>query len=182
MGKVVNIKEFLNIVKNLKKSGRIRRFFNYVVLHHTSSPSYKDWQQHPEPSYWFNAINEAHKQRGWKCIGYHVLIMPNGAIVLGRHPNETGAHVKGHNSYTVGVACLGNFNKGCDVMKWQQLRAMQHVVTALIYLCQGAPSTSCLLFHRDLASTDCPGTAMDITYIRRHLIAPLIGEIGRLLA
>lgn len=40
-------------------------------------------------------------------IGYHYVIYTNGAIVAGRAEEEIGAHVKGHNSDSLGVCLIG---------------------------------------------------------------------------
>ncbi len=69
-------------------------------------------------------IDRWHKERGWAGIGYHFLItncfetskqwerkQPNpktdGVVHPGRSLNNTGAHAKGHNWHSVGVAIVG---------------------------------------------------------------------------
>ena len=42
-------------------------------------------------------IDEWHKARGWRSIGYHYVIGLDGMIEYGRPITETGAHVKNHN-------------------------------------------------------------------------------------
>ena len=48
--------------------------------------------------------------RGWAEIGYHFLIGETGAIYEGRALQVRGTHVEEHNTGTVGVCLIGDFN------------------------------------------------------------------------
>ena len=63
-------------------------------------------------------VDEWHRGYGWKCIGYHYVILNgvrsaggeylqwvDGVIEKGRPESEIGAHVKGHNGTSLGI-CL----------------------------------------------------------------------------
>ena len=52
-------------------------------------------------------IDEWHKARGWRGIGYHYVIGLDGMIEYGRPITETGAHVKGHNKGSIGICYIG---------------------------------------------------------------------------
>jgi N-acetylmuramoyl-L-alanine amidase len=52
-------------------------------------------------------IEEWHKARGFKKIGYHFVIHKDGSVSTGRGVNEQGAHCVGHNSNTIGVCLTG---------------------------------------------------------------------------
>lgn len=45
--------------------------------------------------------------RGWRDIGYHLLIDRDGATAQGRDYSATGAHVRGHNTGTIGICLIG---------------------------------------------------------------------------
>ena len=47
------------------------------------------------------------QDNGWSDIGYHFLIDRDGTVATGRPIERTGAHVKGHNTGTVGVSLFG---------------------------------------------------------------------------
>lgn len=47
-------------------------------------------------------------KRGWSDIGYHYFIETDGSIKAGRPESRVGAHVRGHNLYTLGVCVAGN--------------------------------------------------------------------------
>ncbi|UWZ99309.1 N-acetylmuramoyl-L-alanine amidase [Vibrio splendidus] len=55
-------------------------------------------------------IRQWHKKRGWRDVGYHLVIRRNGEIELGRPLSQTGAHVKGHNKGNIGVCLVGGCN------------------------------------------------------------------------
>ncbi len=42
-----------------------------------------------------------------RSIGYHYVIARNGGLFTGRHPDEDGAHVGGHNRNSLGVCLIG---------------------------------------------------------------------------
>lgn len=48
-----------------------------------------------------------HQAKGWRTIGYHYIIQPDGKREIGRPLEEAGAHVQGHNADTVGICMLG---------------------------------------------------------------------------
>jgi len=56
-------------------------------------------------------IDRMHRQRGFKCIGYHYVIRRNGKIELGRPQNQIGAHVENWNSVSVGVCMVGGVSE-----------------------------------------------------------------------
>lgn len=69
-------------------------------------------------------IDEWHKQRGFKRspvlakqfnphlqhLGYHYVIDTDGTVETGRMVGEIGAHVKGHNQYSVGICLVGGID------------------------------------------------------------------------
>lgn len=52
-------------------------------------------------------IERDHKARGFRTIGYHYIVEPDGAIIVGRPEEQVGAHVEGHNAHTLGVCLIG---------------------------------------------------------------------------
>lgn len=54
-----------------------------------------------------SVIREWHLARGWKDIGYHMVIQPDGEIQNGRSLKEQGAHVEGENENNLGICLVG---------------------------------------------------------------------------
>lgn len=53
------------------------------------------------------ALEAEHKARGFRTIGYHWIIEPDGTLVAGRPESEIGAHVEGFNKNTIGICMIG---------------------------------------------------------------------------
>lgn len=74
-----------------------------VVLHTSATPG--DWYKGKSVEEMVEAIRSWHRDRGWRDIGYHRVIAPDGSIGIGRSLYEVGAHVKERNRGTIGI-CL----------------------------------------------------------------------------
>jgi N-acetylmuramoyl-L-alanine amidase len=79
-------------------------------------------------------IDKWHRDRGWSEIGYHYVLYTDGTIATGRDIRKKGAHVKGHNHDSVGVAYVGGLDNNLvpqDTMTMQQEMAFLHLVNSL---------------------------------------------------
>lgn len=126
---------------------RSKRDINEIIVHCTAtgegSPVSVD------------KIRRWHKLRGWRDIGYHFVIHLNGSISAGRHVDEVGAHVKGHNSNSIGVVYVGGLD---DEGEPKDTRTpMQD--TALVYLLKllkhQYPEAT-IHGHNEFANKACP--------------------------
>ncbi|QBE66855.1 N-acetylmuramoyl-L-alanine amidase [Pseudoduganella lutea] len=61
-------------------------------------------------------IDRMHRQRGFKCIGYHFVIRRDGRVEEGRPVDQIGAHVENWNSVSVGICMVGGVSEK-DVTK-----------------------------------------------------------------
>lgn len=75
-----------------------------------------------------------------KSIGYHLVIDADGTVEPGRHRDERGAHVAGHNLNSIGICCVGT-----DKFTAAQWRALK---TQAEQLLERYPHAR-LLGHRD---------------------------------
>ncbi len=78
------------------------RQINRIIIHCTATP---EGRHHTVAD-----VRKWHIAQGWKDIGYHFLIQLDGQVSEGRPIEQVGAHVKGHNSDSIGVVYVG----GCD--------------------------------------------------------------------
>lgn len=91
-----------------------------------------------------------HLARGFKDIGYHVVIRRTGVIELGRPIPAIGAHVEGRNQDTVGVCLVGGLDDtGKAVMnftpsQWAALAITRRFLSAVYPAAEW-------LGHRDLS-------------------------------
>lgn len=113
-------------------------------------------------------IDRWHKQRGYDCIGYHFVIWRNGVIEKGRNIDQVGAHCKGHNTGTIGVAYIGGLNESRQSSD-TRTRAQKDALKALIKeLLHTYPTIRKISGHRDYCNTACPSFDAKAEY--QHLI------------
>jgi len=117
-------------------SHQFQRQIDTIVIHCSDSPNGRN--DHAAD------IDLWHRQRGWHrqdffrikkgfnsgltSIGYHFVININGQIETGRHPDEIGAHVAGHNSKSIGICMIGT-----DRFTPEQWSALDKLVQDLRY-------------------------------------------------
>lgn len=131
------------------------------VLHHSAGVQLKASATRKEEERVVREIQLAHMGQTWIDVGYHYLVAPSGRIYEGRPHWALGAHVLGHNTGTVGVCVLGNYETARPTKA-----ALAGAAKALRHL-PGADRP--LVGHRDLGPTACPGKNL----------YPKLGEIAR---
>jgi N-acetyl-anhydromuramyl-L-alanine amidase AmpD len=76
-----------------------------IVVHCTATRP--EWQSEQSTKAKVSEVKRWHKDRGWSDIGYHYLIDRDGTIADGRPVERAGAHAKGYNSNSIGIAIFG---------------------------------------------------------------------------
>lgn len=109
-------------------------------------------------------IDRWHRARGFEAIGYHYLIGRDGSVVEGRPLETTGAHVKGHNTGSVGICLVGGlWPDGRDSARGDSFGdhftpAQDGALRRLIASLQTTyPAITTVVGHNDLAPRGCPG-------------------------
>jgi len=86
------------------------RKIDKIHIHHSESPTIKDWEKHGS-EYIFNWIRNWHmKKRNFVDIGYHFVVMPDGNIWEGRPISVKPASIENHNSGAISLCFIGNFD------------------------------------------------------------------------
>ena len=80
------------------------RRIDYLVLHCSAT---REGQELPP-----EALERAHRLRGFNGTGYHYYIRRDGTTVGTRPLKLVGAHVKGYNKYSIGICYEGG--AGCS--------------------------------------------------------------------
>jgi len=87
-----------------------------VFIHHTNQPNDYDCSDVPRK---LRMLEADHIRRGWDDLGYNFVIDRCGTIYEGRSGGLSrsveGAHTKGFNSHSLGIAALGTFEEGQKV-------------------------------------------------------------------
>ena len=101
-------------------------------------------------------IEKWHKDRKFKCIGYHYVIRRNGEIEPGRPEWMIGAHCLHHNAHSIGVCYEGGLDirgQPADTRTAEQKAAMRWLLRQL----RKKYPHALIVGHHDLDPTkDCP--------------------------
>ncbi|XP_075956659.1 peptidoglycan recognition protein 5 [Anarhichas minor] len=123
-----------------------------VVIHHTANPSCKDQKECMNR---LVSIQRNHMtERVFDDIGYNFLVGGDGTVYEGRGWGVVGAHAKGNNHDSLGIAFMGNFN--VDMPSTEAMSSVKRLLQSAV--CQGFLNPKfTLVGHRDLGQTECPG-------------------------
>ena len=78
------------------------RNIDLIVIHCSATP--------PDMDIGAAEIRKWHTDKGWNDIGYHLVIRRDGTLEMGRPFSVVGAHAKGHNANSIGVAMIGGID------------------------------------------------------------------------
>jgi len=124
------------------------REIDKIIIHCTATPKGR--------SVSVNDIRQWHLDRGWSDIGYHYVITLDGKLEIGRPVERQGAHTKGQNKNSIGIAYVGGMSK--DMSRSEDTRTreqMDRLEEFLCYLKILYPSAK-IYGHRDFSTKDCP--------------------------
>lgn len=113
-------------------------------------------------------IDKWHRQRGFDGIGYHFVVLRNGQIQAGRAVGAVGAHCKGHNAESIGIAYVGGLNESKQSADTRTSAQKQSLVVLIKQLLKQYPIIRKISGHRDYCNTACP--SFDATAEYQHLI------------
>ena len=151
------------LIKELSKFS-----FKQLHIHHTWKPTHRDFNGKNHLALQQSMRNYHVNTRGWKDIGHHLALMPDGKWVTGRPFNLTPASISGWNTGALAVEMVGNFDKlgtgsfnssGYDKLVGAQLES----VLQLIKYYGDRFGYSGVKFHREGpgVTKTCPGTSLD---------------------
>jgi len=133
------------------------RPLNEIIVHCTATPP--QWMEGQPTSAKAAEVRKWHVQdRGWKDTGYHYLIDRDGTTVEARPLDQIGAHTKGHNTGTIGIALIGGFGSSADDsfddhFTLAQNMALRNLIAQLKY----QYSITKVSGHNEYANKACPG-------------------------
>lgn len=125
--KSFDVAEFEKYIEGLS----VKRKIKLIQLHHTFSPSYKNFNGKNHAVLQENMRNYHIKKNGWKDIGQHFTVFPDGIIMTGRSAENAPAGIYGANTGAICIECVGNFD-GADEMTSLQKRAIAGAVKILL--------------------------------------------------
>lgn len=100
-------------------------------------------------------IDDWHKNKGWKGIGYHYFIRLDGTIEYGRMVNRIGAHTKGKNKTSIGVCYAGGCDRDLNPKDTRTLEQKESLLLLLTTLKKSFPN-AVIHSHNDFSNKACP--------------------------
>ncbi len=116
-----------------------------LVIHCSATP--------PSMDIGVSEIDQWHKDRGWRGVGYHYVVRRDGTVEKGREDHVVGAHAKGYNSKSLSICLVGGVDadtKPQDNFTPEQKNALRTLIKEL----RGKYDIYSIVGHRDL-----PGVA-----------------------
>jgi hypothetical protein len=172
----------------------------HVVVHHTQI--FAAYDQRDAGHLVHNLCASHVEQRGFDDLGYHLVIDRFGTVYEGRAGGLSrpvvGAHAQGFNHGTVGVALMGDFDRGAvpdaarrslvRVVAWLcRLHGIDPTAT-LPHVSTGGPKSRfeegeeiqapALLAHRRVGLTSCPGRHLDDYVASGRLLDEVVAELA----
>jgi N-acetylmuramoyl-L-alanine amidase len=103
-----------------------------------------------------NDIDRWHRQRGFRCIGYHFVIYLDGSVHQGRPIAEVGAHCLGQNANSIGICYIGGCAADGKTPKDTRTQAQKSALIQLITELRQQFPNATIHGHRDFANKACP--------------------------
>ena len=128
-----------------------------IIIH--ASATRPEWMAGNHIAAQIEEIRRWHKGRGWRDIGYHYIISRDGIVGEGRPVEQTGTHVRGHNTGTIGICLIGGHGSARDDhplehFTLKQMRALWDLVADLR---KQYPAIERVTGHNQYANKACPG-------------------------
>lgn len=138
------------------------RDINRIIIHSTATP---------EGRYTSVAdVTRWHLARGFATIGYHYLVYIDGTIAPGREINLAGAHARGVNFDSIGIAYVGGTDidgLSKDTMNDSQYKSMVVLISSIRTLF-GEHVT--IHGHNEFSNKRCPGFNVKEKFNKKEIL------------
>jgi N-acetyl-anhydromuramyl-L-alanine amidase AmpD len=124
------------------------REINKIIIHCSATKEGQDISA--------ETIDEWHKARGWKGIGYHYVIGLDGIIEYGRPITETGAHVKNYNKGSIGICYIGGLDSVSKTAKDTRTPEQIATLLELLRVLKKLHPNATIHGHNEFSAKACP--------------------------
>lgn len=124
------------------------RKINQIIVHCSATPEGKDFT--------VQQIDAWHRQRGFRCIGYHYVIYRDGSVHRGRPEDRVGAHCTGHNAHSIGVCYIGGCASDGKTPKDTRTEAQRAALIKLVNELRSQFPGATVHGHNEFAAKACP--------------------------
>lgn len=101
-------------------------------------------------------IDRWHKERKFKCVGYHFVIYLDGSVHIGRPVEQKGAHCLNHNAHSIGVCYIGGVASDCRTPKDTRTEEQKVALIGLLKRLKDIYPGVTIHGHRDFTKKACP--------------------------
>lgn len=133
------------------------RKYKELHVHHTYRPNHSNFTGKNHQSIQDGMRNFHKNTRGWRDIGQHITLFPDGVILTGRDFDDSPASITGRNTGAFAVEMVGDFDKGKDKLEGAQLDTILQIAKYFI----DTYGEGSIVFHREYAGKTCPGSGID---------------------
>ena len=129
-----------------------------IIVHCTATRP--DWWDKKTVNEQVKEVDRWHRDRGFNSVGYHYLVGRGGEVVQGRPVEAVGAHARGSNKSTIGIALFGGFGSDADDLATDhftplQLAAAYELIRKLQQ--QYNIKNENVIGHNKISAKSCPG-------------------------
>lgn len=124
------------------------REIDEIIIHCTATPAGRDVSA--------SDIDQWHRQQGFDCIGYHYVIRLDGSLQVGRPIDKGGAHCKGHNAHSIGIAYVGGIDENGQYADTRTAEQRGTMAVLISFLVRSFSTIKYIRGHRDYAARACP--------------------------
>ena len=100
-------------------------------------------------------IDRWHRQRGFRCIGYHYVISLDGSVHAGRPISEEGTHCQRHNAHSIGICYVGGLDS-LGQPKDTRTPEQKGALKALVKQLKNDYPNATIHGHNEFAHKACP--------------------------
>lgn len=118
-----------------------------IIIHCTATKEGKDFT--------VDDIRRWHRERGFDDCGYHFVVRLDGTVEQGRPIAVAGAHCKGHNANSIGIAYVGGLDKD-GRPKDTRTAAQRDALLCLVWRVKQAYPEAKVYGHNAFANKACP--------------------------
>jgi N-acetylmuramoyl-L-alanine amidase len=137
----------------------MKREINKIIIHCSATPEGKDIS--------VETIRDWHLKRGWSDIGYHYVIDLDGKVHAGRPIEKTGAHVKGHNTGSIGICYVGGVEQDGKTPKDTRTKEQKVALDNLLFTLTDVFVGATIHGHNEFSSKACPSFDVQSEYSGR---------------
>lgn len=132
------------------------RKINRIIVHCTATRP--EWMQGHTVVLKIAEIRRWHKHKGWSDIGYHYLIDRDGRQGFGRYEGLPGAHTRGENADSIGVALIGGHGAAATDTFFDHFTHQQSLMLRkTIHDLEREHGALKVHGHNEFAAKGCPG-------------------------